>query len=92
MVTVRGAAWDEEVAMSSVGVLLDGVFQGNATINPARADVCAVERVPGCPFFGFSRVIDPGVANLAPGPHELPLRAVNAKGGRCFPPSRCGLR
>jgi hypothetical protein len=92
LVTVRGAAWDEEVAMSSVGVLLDGVFQGNATINQARADVCAVERVPGCPFLGFSRVIDPGVANLAPGPHELPLRAVNAKGGRCFPPSRCGLR
>ena len=81
LVTIQGLAWDEDVAMSSVAVLVDGVFQGNAAINQPRPDVCAAERLPGCPFIGFSRVIDPAVANLAPGTHELQLRAVNAKGG-----------
>lgn len=81
VLTVRGIIYDEDTLLSAASILIDGVFQGNATLNQNRADICARERLPGCPFIGFVRNIDVKGAKLTPGSHTLQIRAVNAKGG-----------
>ena len=78
---VRGIVYDTDTFVSVVHILIDGVFQGNATRNQPRADICAQERLPGCPNIGFAQNIDVKAAGLKPGPHTLQIRAVNAKGG-----------
>jgi len=79
--TVRGVAYDDDTLLSTVGVLIDGVFFGNATTGIARPDACTAEPVRGCPNVGFQRVIDWKGAGLKPGIHSLQVRVANAKGG-----------
>jgi len=81
VLNIRGIVYDTDVFLSAASILIDGVFQGNATINQPRADICAQERLPGCPSVGFSRLINLDAAGIKPGAHTLRIRAVNAKGG-----------
>jgi hypothetical protein len=86
LLTVSGTIYDEDPNLSDPGfmtasILIDGVFQGNATTGQNRPDVCAQQQLPGCPGIGFLRVINLKAAGLAPGSHTLQIRGVNAKGG-----------
>ncbi len=67
------------VAISTVGVSVDGVFIRNATYGSARADVCNVfPSRAGCPDVGWSVVID--TTTLANGVHKLDVEATTATG------------
>lgn len=78
---VRGIAYDTDVPVTAVHVLVDGRFWGNATLNQPRPDICSAENLPGCPAIGFIRTIGLSGSGLAAGPHRLQLRVVNARGG-----------
>ncbi len=76
--TVTGVAYDTETSFSRVYILIDGVQFGSATASLNRADFCATQNVRGCPFVGFSLLVN--TSALAPGQHTLQLRGVNARG------------
>ena len=76
--TVTGVAYDTEAFFSRVYVLIDGVQYGSTTAAVNRADFCTTQNVRGCPFVGFSLVIN--TAALAAGEHTLQLRGVNSRG------------
>ncbi len=79
LLTVRGIAYDEEWDVTRLDVLIDGVARARTTASVARADFCATQRVRGCPNVGFSLTLDPARLGLAPGPHQLRIRATNAR-------------
>jgi Fungalysin metallopeptidase (M36)/Fungalysin/Thermolysin Propeptide Motif len=60
-------------------VFIDGierVIAGSAS----RADYCATNQVPGCPFVGFQADVNLSTLNLSPGRHSLFVRAMNFRG------------
>ena len=81
LVEVRGIATDSDTFISGVHVMIDGVFRARAATSVQRADYCATNPLPGCPFVGLSATLDAAALGLAPGNHTLQLRVANARGG-----------
>ncbi|MBY0505264.1 MAG: M36 family metallopeptidase [Bryobacteraceae bacterium] len=78
---VRGIVSDSAASVSSLNILIDGVYRGRATTGVARPDYCLTARLPGCPNVGFTASLDMVGLGIAPGSHTLQLRAVNSRGG-----------
>lgn len=76
-----GWALDNNAAISSVAVSIDGVSAGSAAYGAARPDVCAAfPDKPGCPNVGWNLSFDTtGVAN---GNHMIAVTATAANGDR----------
>ena len=49
VLTVRGIAYDPEVRISRLDLLIDGIAHGTIDLNQSRSDICNAERLPGCP-------------------------------------------
>ncbi len=74
-----GWAIDDQSAIASVTVSIDGVSIGNAAYGGSRPDVCGVyPGRPGCPNVGWNISVD--TTSLADGPHTLDLTATSASG------------
>lgn len=77
---VTGSAYDPVAAISRLDVFIDGVQRARISSSLPRPDLCAVERVNGCPNIGFSSPLNLGSMGLALGPHSLSIRATNSRG------------
>jgi hypothetical protein len=88
IVTVKGIAYDPEVAIARLDVLLDGIPRRGLLAAQPRIDVCAVEPLHGCPAIGFQTTIDLNAERLAPGPHTIWIRATNTRGSLSNYPDR----
>jgi N-acetylmuramoyl-L-alanine amidase len=77
--TVTFSGWDTYAngTISSVNVYVDGALQGTGVTN-ARADVCALYPVPGCPSVGWSLTLDTNT--FATGTHTLTTKATSSDG------------
>ena len=74
MAAFGGWAVDNNSAIESVGVTVDGVPYGNAAYGYGRADVCAVfPNRAGCPNVGWNFLID--TTELGDGAHTLGITA-----------------
>jgi hypothetical protein len=80
IVTIRGIAHDAQSPVTRVDVLIDGKRVLVTAANMPRPDFCASNPVVGCPFVGFQARIHTALAGLAPGNHNLWLRATNSRG------------
>ena len=80
VLNVRGVAFDNEVPVSRIDVLIDGVWRARTFVNTVRADFCEQRRVPGCPLVGFNVNLDLAALRLPTGEHTIQLRATNANG------------
>jgi uncharacterized protein (TIGR03437 family) len=78
---IGGWAYDQNAAISSVTLTVDGTSVGTATYGGDRSDVCAaVGQVPGCPNLGWNFVLN--TARYADGTHTLDATATGADGLR----------
>ncbi len=67
------------VAISTVGISVDGVFIRNATYGSSRTDVCTVfPGRAGCPNVGWSAIVD--TTTLTNSVHTLDVEATTATG------------
>ncbi len=80
VLAVRGIAYDPEIRITRLDLLIDGVARGMIQINQSRPDICGAERLPGCPNIGFLRNVDLTAFGLKPGVHRLQIRATNSRG------------
>lgn len=80
VLSVRGIAYDPQVRITRLDLLIDGTARGMIQINQFRSDVCNGEQLPGCPLIGFLRQVDLTAFNLKPGTHSLQIRATNSRG------------
>lgn len=80
VLTVRGVAYDPEIRITRLDLLIDGTARGTIPINQSRTDVCGTERLPGCPMIGFVRQVDLAAFGIRPGTHTLQIRATNSRG------------
>ena len=80
ILTVSGVAGDSD-SISGVDILIDGMLRGSASVSLSRADFCAIQRIPNCPFVGFSTDINLSAIPLSPGAHSIQLHARNSHGG-----------
>ena len=80
VLTVKGVAWDDNHAIARLDLLVDGVPRRVLPATLQRTDFCAAQRVSGCPFIGFSTVLDFASLRLAPGEHTVQIRATNTRG------------
>jgi hypothetical protein len=76
---VRGLAPDSEV-ISRIDLLIDGVAVGRTLRSVRRDDICSAGSLPGCPFVGFQAVLNLEALGVAPGQHNLAVRATNRHG------------
>jgi hypothetical protein len=86
IVAVKGFAYDNDTSIgtliSSVQVLVDGVYVGNATygLPPSgvdRPDICAYyPGRPGCPNVGYAYSLD--TSRLSPGSHTIRVVAIDS--------------
>jgi hypothetical protein len=88
VLTVRGIAYDPEVRITRLDLLIDGTARGMIQINQLRTDVCNTERLRGCPAIGFVRQVDLTAFNLKPGAHTLQIRATNSRGSFTIYPAQ----
>ena len=58
VLTVRGIAYDPQIRITRLDLLIDGVSHGLISITENRTDVCSAEPLRGCPTIGFVRQID----------------------------------
>ena len=78
-IAFSGWAIDNDSALSSVKVAIDGIPVGNATYGITRADVCSVfTGRPGCPGVGFNFYFD--TTTVANGIHTIELTGVTTAG------------
>jgi hypothetical protein len=71
---ISGWAFNDNAALSSVAISVDGILKGNATYGLNRPDVCQVyPGKPGCPNVGWSFSLDTTL--LANGTHTLEVTA-----------------
>ncbi len=76
-----GWAIDDNAAISSVSIYVDGVLAGLATYGSVRADVCtAFPGRSGCPDVGWNFLLD--TTKYANGTHILDVTAFPADGER----------
>jgi hypothetical protein len=81
--TVSGWAFNDNAALSSLVVSVDGVPKGNATYGLSRPDVCqAYPGKPGCPNVGWSFALDTTL--LPNGPHVVEAAAGSRSVGSPF--------
>ena len=80
VLTVSGVAGDAN-GLIGIDILIDGMMRGTVSASIQRPDFCATERIPGCPFVGFSTDIALSTIQLAPGAHSVQLHARNVQGG-----------
>ena len=82
VLTGKGIVYDVEpsVPVRRMDVLVDGVALTTATLNVSRADYCAADKVPACPYVGFTFSVPVAFDRLPAGKHTLQLRATNARG------------
>ena len=74
-----GWAINDNAAISTVSISIDGVLYGNATYGVNRPDVCGVFPArPGCPNVGWTFLVD--TTQLADGAHTLAVDAVANNG------------
>ena len=87
VLTVRGIAYDPDVRITRLDLLIDGTARGMIQINQLRTDICSAEQLRGCPGIGFIRQIDLTAFDLKPGSHSLQIRATNSRGAfMTYPP------
>ena len=55
VLTVRGIAYDPDVRITRLDLLIDGTARGMIQINQLRTDICSAEQLRGCPGIGFIR-------------------------------------
>lgn len=78
-VVFGGWAVDNDAAIRTVAISIDGVFYGNATYGGSRPDVCvALPNRPGCPNVGWNIVMD--TTQLADGHHTFAATGTTASG------------
>ncbi len=80
-ITVAGWAYNEELGIESIEVVLDGQVLAIADYGLARSDVASamnVQREPNTPNFGFEAEID--TTHLENGNHWLELMLINGQG------------
>ncbi|MBV8068713.1 MAG: hypothetical protein JO270_02325, partial [Acidobacteriaceae bacterium] len=76
---IGGWIVDQNAAISTVSVSVDGIPFGNASYGGARSDVCAVyPNYPGCPDVGWNAGLD--TALLANGTHTLAITGTTVNG------------
>ncbi len=81
-----GWALDNDAAIASVGVTVDGIPYGNAGYGGNRADVCAVfPNRTGCPNVGWNFLID--TTGVSDGTHTLGITA-NPTNGQAYTATR----
>jgi hypothetical protein len=80
VVTVSGVAWDDNHSIVRLDLLVDGVPRRLLPYGVPRGDFCEAQRVRGCPFIGFTTVLDAAGLRLAPGEHTVQVRAANSRG------------
>jgi hypothetical protein len=80
VLTVRGIAYDPEVRITRLDLLIDGTARGTIQINQLRTDICSAEQLRGCPGIGFIRQVDVTAFDLKSGSHSLQIRAPNSRG------------
>lgn len=72
--TIAGWAVNDNSAINSVAISVDGISKGMATYGASRADVCAVyTNRTGCPNVGWTFSLD--TTQLANGPHVIQATA-----------------
>jgi hypothetical protein len=71
---------DGEMSIRRLDVVIDGVAAGRALLRESRPDACAEASMTGCPNVGFSFGLTPSLQGIAPGEHEIQLRATNSRG------------
>lgn len=78
-VVFGGWAVDNNAAIQTIAISIDGVFYGNAAYGGSRPDVCAVlpDR-PGCPNVGWNIIVD--TTQIADGRHTLAVTGTTASG------------
>ncbi|MDQ6704427.1 MAG: hypothetical protein M3Z85_00535, partial [Acidobacteriota bacterium] len=77
---VTGAAYDTDTFISRIDIFIDGVQRARTFPSISRPDLCAAQKLPGCPFVGFSLPLDLIALGLKPGSHALRVRVTNARG------------
>ena len=80
VLTVSGVAGDT-VGVIGIDILIDGMMRGTTNINGQRPDFCASQRIPNCPFVGFTTDLNLSANPLSPGTHSIQLHARNYQGG-----------
>jgi hypothetical protein len=88
VLTVRGIAYDPEIRISRLDLLIDGVARGTVPLNQNRPDICNGERLRGCPAIGFVRQVDLTALGYQPGTHRLQIRATNTRGSSAVFPEQ----
>ncbi len=79
MAMMGGWAIDNNAAITSVNVLVDGVLNGAATYGAYREDVCKVfPQAHGCPGVGWNYMLD--TSQIANGTHTFGITAYGADG------------
>ena len=80
-ITVAGWAYNEDLGISSIEIILDGRVVAKANYGISRGDVASamnVRRDPNTPNFGFEAEID--TTHLENGNHSLELMLINGQG------------
>ena len=80
-VTVAGWAYNEDLGISSIEIILDGRVVAKANYGISRGDVASamnVQRDPNTPNFGFEAEID--TTHVENGDHWLELMLINGQG------------
>jgi hypothetical protein len=75
-----GWAYDTAYPISSIGLTLDGVSQGNAFYGGDRSDACIGVASPGCPNVGWYLGAPIDTSALTPGSHSLGVTATTSDG------------
>ncbi len=79
MVAIGGWVVDQNAAISSVSISVDGIPAGYASYGSNRGDVCAVyTNAPGCPNVGWNGVLD--TAAFPNGTHTLAITGTTVNG------------
>ena len=74
-----GWAVDNNAAIQTVALSVDGVFYGNATYGGNRPDVCVnLPNRPGCPYVGWNIIFD--TTRFADGKHTLAITGTTTTG------------
>lgn len=79
--TIAGYALADDLRISAVDILLDGIVYGRATYNVIRNDVCSAlsTKPPNCPRVGFTFELNTanGAIPVPNGPHKLQVRVLD---------------
>ena len=83
-ITVRGWALADDLRVTSVDILIDGVTYGPTAYGLARTDICNAQttRPPNCPFVGFTLILSTKDAfpMVLDGQHTMKVRVRDETG------------